>query len=113
MNSHLNPLEANQPTAVIAPVIKTLTEEEKNIGRSKEALRLALHEHAENLFLVEENLTYAELIKEVDGIVLDHIMPRVNHVQSHAANHLKINRTTLRKKLRQHGFLANSAEVTC
>ncbi|EDY85406.1 transcriptional regulator, Fis family protein [gamma proteobacterium HTCC5015] len=48
---------------------------------------------------------YKLVVGEVEAALLKCVMEHVDHNQSHAADCLGINRGTLRKKLKDHGFI--------
>lgn len=74
-------------------------------------MRNNLQHYIEDLQGQEPCNMYEMLLHVVEPPLLELVMEQTNQNQSKAAQWLGINRNTLRKKLLEHGFLANATPV--
>ncbi len=71
----------------------------------QDVVRKSLEKYFRDLGEQEPTNVYDMVVFTVEKPVLEAVMARAAGNQSHAAEMLRINRNTLRKKLQQHGLL--------
>lgn len=70
----------------------------------RDCVRAALDQYFADLKGHEAENVYAMVIGEVEKAILESVMAQAQWNQTHAAEMLGINRSTLRKKLKLHGL---------
>lgn len=70
----------------------------------RDCVRAALDQYFSDLKGHEAENVYAMVIGEVEKAILESVMAQAQWNQTHAAEMLGINRSTLRKKLKLHGL---------
>ncbi len=100
---------AQQYSVDAQPRIKQMNESELSRTRKVAELRLVVAEYIEILLSAGEDDLYGALQFQMDQVVLDFMMPRFSYKQKSVAKRLDMHRTTLRNKLKKHGYIHASA----
>ena len=88
----------------VAPVIDATAAEGGAVPILSEHVRMALRKYFARLDGHEATGLYAMVISEVEKPLIETVLAQCGHNQSKAAQVLGLSRSTLRKKMTQHGI---------
>ncbi len=107
MNQPLSPLSVKHDTDVIAPDIHSFASSSSKPGTLRDAVRATVKEYFLRLDGATHYNLYELFLAEMESPLLEMVLQFCHNNQSLAAKLLNISRGTLRKKMIQHGFLAD------